>query len=75
MDTSKLKVKAQALITSILSAAVIYAVFAGLCYGVYTQAHLQEIFHIAPTYMQWVSILFISSILFNEIPITWKQSN
>lgn len=74
MDTSKLKVKIQKFITSLASATLIYGVLAALCYGVYTQANLIDLFKIEPTYLQWVAMLFISSILFNEIPLTWKNN-
>ncbi len=64
MDTPKFKIKE--LLTSGLIAFLTYVVLAALCYVVYFSTHLDDLFLIAPTYHQWVGIVFIASILFNR---------
>jgi len=73
MDTSKLKVKLTGALTAGISAVLIYAVLSACCMAVYYSTNLSELFNIDPTYWQWLGIVFITSILFNDIPITFKN--
>ena len=76
MDTPKFKIK-KTFIAGI-SLFLLYAILASFCYALYWLGDLSDLFLVTPTYWNWVSLVFISSIIFNKIPIDltkWKQSN